>query len=392
MDKQDIKTNFANLEKSLRDKGAVKGSKAIPHEEMLEDTGLLFSLTSLERGYLFYLRHKQEIGEAYLKSNNWGVVFSTVVYCDEHSSQEAFIDYVEDVYKTNVKDAKHLQELTGITNLYNYWDKDRGFLTDEEAEKLSKENNKPLESYEATPGQTGAEAIRELEDTIQGSKLSKYTRDLDNAIQEGAKYKDLLQIKPKDYGLPETWDYSLYKDQYNAILWAIGLGMSINEPARLMSFPSLRLIAEELEAPYSVIMDVYKTFNGVVKVKVDYKGLKEATKNRIATFEEKLKKALITYIEKQPKGWKVDRLLVEGKNWGKDRVEAQLESYMSWFILAFKLTVNNEIYPDGYKGTAKQAETAKEMSKAWIDEFYNDFREYLEEAKIVYSIPKFIIK
>jgi hypothetical protein len=209
------------------------------------------------KGYLRYINYKKEMAETYQESKDWGLVFSTSAYSDIKEAQESFIDYVEETYEIKVKDSKHLQKITGITNLYNYWDKDKGFLDDDEADKLAKKQNKPLKSYQATEEQTGAEALRQLEDTITGSRYSKYFRALEKALQEGAKYKDLLQIKPKEYRLPQTWGGCLGSDQYNSILWAISFEYLINEPASLMLLPDLRSIAQEVEAPYSVLMDCY---------------------------------------------------------------------------------------------------------------------------------------
>jgi hypothetical protein len=213
------------------------------------------------RKYFRYINYKKEMAKTYQESKDWGLVFSTSCYSDMLEAQESFIDYVEETYKTKVKDSKHLQELTGITNMYNYWDKDKGFLDDEEADKLAKKQNKPLKSYQATEEQTGAEALRQLEETITGSRYSKYSRSLNKALQEGAKYKDLLLIEPKHFNLPETWSGTLSEDKYTAILYAISFNYLINEPAGLMLLPDLRSIAEEIEAPYSVVMDCFKLFN-----------------------------------------------------------------------------------------------------------------------------------
>jgi hypothetical protein len=193
------------------------------------------------RDYLSYSRGKKEIAETYQESKDWVKVFSTVVYSDVNSSQEAFIDYIEETYQTKVKDAKHLQKLTGITRLDSWDVKARGYLpakTEEEA----KEN-----------------ALRELEETLIGARYSKYFRSIETALEGGAKYKDLLQIKPQDYGLPKTWEKQIGKDQYSSILWAISWEYMIDES--LFLTPDLRTIAGDLEAPYSVLMDCYKLKN-----------------------------------------------------------------------------------------------------------------------------------
>ena len=179
-----------------------------------------------------YNRDLKGITEAYSKSKSWeDVITSGYFNSDENTSMEAFIDLVEDVYKTKIKDAKQLDKLTGLTTL------------------LSKEPN--IEK--------GKEPT--LEYILTSSRYSKYCRALEKALQEGAKYKDLLQIKPQDFGLPKTWSGCLGSDQYSSILWAISFEFLINEPASLMLLPDLRSIAQEIEAPYSVLMDCYNLTN-----------------------------------------------------------------------------------------------------------------------------------
>jgi len=194
------------------------------------------------RDYLRYIDYKKEIAENYQESKDWGLVFSTSCYSDVKEAQESFIDYVEETYKTKVKDSKHLQELIGITHL-DSWDKKAGKYITPETEEGAKEN-----------------AIRELEETITGARYSKYFRSLEKALQEGAKYKDLLLIEPKDFNLPETWSGTRAKDKYSSMLYAISYEYIISENS-LMLLPNLRSIAEELEAPYSVLMDCYKLWS-----------------------------------------------------------------------------------------------------------------------------------
>ena len=59
-----------------------------------------------------YIKLLKEIRETYEKSKDWNKVITTAVYSDVIESQEVFIDYVEEVYKTKVKDAKHLKKLS----------------------------------------------------------------------------------------------------------------------------------------------------------------------------------------------------------------------------------------------------------------------------------------
>ena len=179
-----------------------------------------------------YNRALKGIKEAYSKSKSWeDVITSGYFNSDENTSMEAFIDLVEDVCKTKIKDAKQLDNLTGLTTL------------------LSKEPN--IEK--------GKEPT--LEYILTSSRYSKYFRALEKALQEGVKYKDLLQIKPQDFGLPKNWSGCLGSDQYSSILWALSFVFLIDEPASLMLLPDLRSIAQEVQAPYSVLMDCYNLTN-----------------------------------------------------------------------------------------------------------------------------------
>jgi hypothetical protein len=167
-----------------------------------------------------YSRDLKGITEAYSKSKSWEDVFSSDYFnSDENTSMEAFIDLVEDVYKTEIKDTKQLEELTGLITL------------------LPKELT--------------------LEYILTSSKYSKFSRAISKALEEGAKYKDLIQIKPKDYSLPENWSGCLSSDQYTTILWAISFTYLLNEPGYTVLAPKPRDIAEDLEAPLSVIIDAF---------------------------------------------------------------------------------------------------------------------------------------
>lgn len=192
--------------------------------------------------YLRYIHTKSKVAETYQKTKDWATVFNTDVYSDSSNSQESFIDYIEEVYQTKIKDIKQLQELTGIYKL-NSWD-----------EKLK--DYKPVGEAEAKEN-----AIKELDETLTRARYNKFSRAVGRALDEGAKYKDLIQIKPQDYGLPESWRYCLASDQYTTILWAISEHYFLREPGFIVLAPKPRDIAEDLEAPLSVIMDAIKDCN-----------------------------------------------------------------------------------------------------------------------------------
>ena len=269
-----------------------------------------------------YLKHLKEIREAYEESKDWGVVFSTSVYSDVKEAQESFIDYVEETYQTKVKDGKHLQKLTGITHL-DSWDSKAGKYITPDTEEEAKEN-----------------AIRELEETVINSRYSKYFRALEKALQDGVKYKDLLQIKPQDFGLPKTWSGCLGSDQYSSILWAISFEFLINEPASLMLLPDLRSIAQEIEAPYSVLMDCYRLFNGSSNKKEDWKDLKaqidKKIKTRLPLLMEEIGDKYYIYFDKEAYNTLKGKELKEFK-------EDVLEELKTEFCYTLSLLLLNEL-------------------------------------------------
>lgn len=245
------------LEGSLKDFSLGPGLNSEAIRKRLKDSeGYLDWICEEAQRYVDY---RKKIDEAYLERQSWEDVFNTQVYEYVEEAQEAFIEAVEEKYQTKVRDAKHLSELTGITELYNYWDKESGFLEDEEAEALAKEKKRPLKSFKATPKQSRDEALRQLEDTLTTSRSAKYHRALYIALQSGAKYEDLLAIDPGSYGLTtEPWQNWGKNTKKASVLLTITEAFLMNEPGGLMIRPGLRAIAEELEAPYSEIMEAFK--------------------------------------------------------------------------------------------------------------------------------------
>lgn len=168
-----------------------------------------------------YPKIRAKISEIYHETKDWDKVITTEVYRDDNVTQEAFIDEVEEIYQTKIKDAKHLQELTGISE-------DKG------------------------------ETLEGLEEALNAARYSKYFRALSIILNNGGTYSDLLQVEPKDYNLPETWEGTLGKDKLTTIYWAVGFHYNLDEPAfSLVLLPNIRYYAEDLKAPFSFIMDVY---------------------------------------------------------------------------------------------------------------------------------------
>jgi hypothetical protein len=270
-----------------------------------------------------YNRDLKGITEAYSKSKSWeDVITSGYFNSDDATSMEAFIDFVEDIYKTKIKDAKQLDKLTELTTL------------------LSREPNI----------KKGKEPT--LEYILIKAKYSKYFRALERALQEGAKYKHLLQIKPQDFGLPQTWSGCLSSDQYSSILWALSFEFMMIDH-NVMLLPDLRSIAQEIEAPYSVLMDCYKLWNEGSKKKEMSKDLKaqidKKIKTRLPLLMEEIGDKYYIYFDKE------NYNTLKGKEL-KEFKEDVIEELKTEFCYTLSLLVLNEL---------------KENNKKEVDELRN---------------------
>lgn len=164
--------------------------------------------------YLRYLENKNRFAAAYLETESWDNLL-TKVLCNCDYGQECFIEYLEETFNVFIKDGEHLQMITGITEV----------------------------------------SLTELEETVTSARYSRYYRALLNALSEGKKYKDLLEITPENFGLPKIWSGCLGSDQKSTILWAIYFHYSIPEFSALgmLALPNIRKIAKDLEVPYEVL-------------------------------------------------------------------------------------------------------------------------------------------
>ena len=136
----------------------------------------------------------------------------TEIYQDEPSLNEIFVRIIEEEEGVEITSAKQLQELTGIEELYP-------------------EMNLPKEERKKKTTKTEAkqEAVRQIEDTFIKAMNYRYSKTLEDMLEAGAKYKDLLQINPQDFNLPETWSGVLTTNQHTAILLSL---IHISEPTR----------------------------------------------------------------------------------------------------------------------------------------------------------------
>jgi hypothetical protein len=180
-------------------------------------------------------------------SKSYGDLF-TEIYEDETYLNEIFVRLVEEAEGVAITSAKQLQELTGITEIYGYWDEEKGETVPYGDKKPTKKEAQEI-------------AFKQVEDTFIKAMSYRYSKALEDILEAGGKYSDLLQVKPSFFNLPETWSGCLGSDQYSSILWALSFEFLISEPVSLMLLPDLRSIAQEVKAPYSVLMDCYNLTN-----------------------------------------------------------------------------------------------------------------------------------
>lgn len=180
------------------------------------------------------------------EGKSYGDLF-TEIYQDETYLNEIFVRLVEEIEGVAITSAKQLQELTGITEIYGYWDEEKGETIPYGDEKPAKEQAQEI-------------AFKQIEETFTSAMSYRYSKALEDVLEAGGKYNDLLQVKPSYFNLPETWSGCLPTDQYSSILWAIENAFLIAEPNTSVR-PDLKAIAQEIEAPYSVLMDAHKICN-----------------------------------------------------------------------------------------------------------------------------------
>ena len=180
------------------------------------------------------------------ESKSYGDLF-TEIYEDEQYLNEIFVRLVEETEGVAITSAKQLQELTGITEIYGYWDEEKGETVPYGDKKPTKKEAQEI-------------AFKQIEEAFTSAMSYRYSKALEDILEAGGKYSDLLQVKPSFFYLPETWSGCLPTDQYSSILWAIENAFLIGEPNTSVR-PDLKVIAQEIEAPYSVLMDAHKICN-----------------------------------------------------------------------------------------------------------------------------------
>jgi hypothetical protein len=242
------------------------------------------------------------------ESKSYGDLFSEI-YDDEEYLCDIFIRLIEEEEGVVITSAKQLQELTGIEEIKGYWDADKGEVIPYKDKTIS------------TKKEAQEEAKKQIEQTFIQGMYNRYFTTIEDMLDAGAKYKDILLLSPKDFNLPDQWSGTLAKNKEEVILWAIGFTYQINEPSSLMMLPSLRTVAEEIEAPYSILMDCYKLFHGD-------KDKKEEVKDKIKAIGQKVRTKFLDFIKSKGKEWRRDWLLEDEPELYSGALEDVKEDYV----------------------------------------------------------------
>lgn len=255
-DKGNFKPSALNIINSLIKNKAeeYKLHKIKPTEEDIKkeiDTLLKIAsdvfIKSKEYKDAFYKKNYDKLKALVDECKTFGDIF-TEIYQEETILNDIFIRLIEDKEGVAITSAKQLQELSEIIEIYGYWDENKGETVQYKDKNIS------------TKKEAQEEAKIQIEDCFIKGMYNRYFTTIEDMLEAGAKYKDILLLSPKDFNLPDQWSGTLAKNKEEVILWSISFVYEINEQS-LMLFPSLRLIAEEIEAPYSVLMDCNKLFN-----------------------------------------------------------------------------------------------------------------------------------
>lgn len=139
----------------------------------------------------------------------------TEIYEDDKALNEIFVRLVEEKEKTTIASAKALQEITGIHRL--------GYDKNFEKE----------------------EARRQMEHVFASAMRYRYERFLEEILDGGGKYSDLVRTDPAAFHLPESY-------REDAVREAIYNSFELGDTPPDM--PDLTGIANAVGAPYEIIL------------------------------------------------------------------------------------------------------------------------------------------
>lgn len=182
-----------------------------------------------------YQKCFDEIKKNHQKTQDWSKVITHKSFIPDTTRIAALVDYVEEFYEISIENGEHLQKTI----------------------MLNKKSIEKIEMFFTIEYGTGT--IFDI--MIADQKYTKYIKNLEDAIQKGAMYKDLFDIKPMNFATMIQKKKYPTSDQYNTIIMVIADVFHIKNENELQFYPNLRVVAKEMEMPYSAAMDIYEVIN-----------------------------------------------------------------------------------------------------------------------------------
>lgn len=156
-----------------------------------------------------------KIDEMLAKGQTYNDVFNSIVYCDDNTSNHAFLNHVEERFNTDIKSSKQLLELAQID----------------------------------------PELAQDVEFSYLMGLEARYGLAIEKRLRDGCKYKDLLVLKPEDFGLPSEWKTASDDPKTNQEIMILrGLYLHFNFGEISRGRVLVRDAAQALEAPYKIVL------------------------------------------------------------------------------------------------------------------------------------------
>lgn len=172
-----------------------------------------------------YNQYYDKIHKCYQKHKKWNIVINDCVNENDSLNCEVLIDYIERYYSQTITSSEIILE------------------------KLNLEDN----------------SSTKFDIIYNNAYARKHLNIIRKAIRDGAKYAELIEIHPKNIGFSnkrdENSDHQSDKERY--ILMGIAMEFLFESRKELEKLPSIRKIADDLKAPYSVVLDSFKIINSL---------------------------------------------------------------------------------------------------------------------------------
>jgi hypothetical protein len=214
IDKSDILPDSSKWKETRLGRAIIGEREYVTRDEVMR---ALVSSKVFRRTY--YRKAYEGLKETYIgKQDKDYSDLLTEIYEDDPDLNEIYVRLVEEQEGVTITSAKQLQELTGIDRLK--WDE----LSDKDAR---------------------AEARRQIGDTFIKAMKYRYAKALEEMLDKGAKYSDLLKTDPAKYHLSDS-------DRADVIQEAIFNSFELGETEDMNKH--LQDIVMTIEAPHEVVL------------------------------------------------------------------------------------------------------------------------------------------